>query len=404
MKFESVLIPLSLILSAQSMPIWDTIIDSFYKRDSLLEVYTVKLLRREDVLNSSVGGNRSNSTNGTAGATGTVEATSIKIYGFSQNFTVLYNDAVSLTETDISALLPNSTSNSSSQEEPSGSSSPSLKDVLEESFPNVTLAYELLNYTDYSNFSSVNAVQLYKGISEESKSYEAFVVLPPSNQVQSTAFFLETVLPLNVTSKIIVIPDINSDNLVSGGYQNLYDAVLIASTNSTLEDLRTFVVEDDYIHSGFYGVDEIGYINDEVVEWFYENVEPLNVSSRLDGPTLPEQFSQANVKILPLVATLELSGDNLALAGALVQSNIQGVVLTTDALDTTSPSLGNTVKNITLPIVIVADSINSDDVPEGTISAGILDTQRAKVLLQAGLAAGYDKNQLKQLFSSVYGG
>ncbi|KAH3683232.1 hypothetical protein WICPIJ_005790, partial [Wickerhamomyces pijperi] len=423
----------------QSLPILDCIIDSFYKRDAVAEdSYPIHLLRRADELDSSIGGagvsngtaggagagaggnstsaGGLNSTNGTAGAGSSGSASSeggepsVLIYGFSQNFTELYNEEVTFGQSDVSALLSNSSNSNSTSSSPDsgsdGESSPSLEEVLESKFTNVTLEYELLNSTDSSNFSSANLIEIYQGINEESETHNAFIVAPPTSDVDTTAFFLEAVLPENVTSKVYVISDVNSRNVLSGGYKDLYDAVLLASSNSTPEDLNILVVENSYIHSGLHRIDQLGYINGDEAEWYYENIKPLNLSSGLDDSSLPEDFAKADVETLPSVITLDLTNDNLALVGSLSQLDVKGLVLSTSSLDSYSESLEKSLSDVQVPVVIASDSpsVRSGDVPEDAIFAGILDATRAKILLQVGLAAGYDKDKLKQLFSSAYGG
>lgn len=401
--------------------------------------------------NSSIAGG-SNGTNSTAIGGGNHTNSSaadetylpnIKVYSFSTEFTTLFgndtnatslsslNYPVNLTVSEILSTLniagqsPKGNLNATAvkllaSKLSSGTSGIGIGSLLESAgLDNVaTLSYEEIANVSSADLNSTYLIDLYNKVNDDlsSDEFDGAVIVQDSQYLEDTAFFLDLVV--NSSKPIVLTKDVSISNLLTEGASNLYDSVLVAASNLAA-NRGTLVVTQKRIASGFYAkrinfdsIDAItsnpqgliGNIYEGKVQWYYDESDLL--TSDLD-------FTLDEVDSLPDVVVLQnYQGFSSGIISALGESSVEGVVLgSSQSTDSFSKDVKKAIEGLaqSVPVVLSNDQPGSTVSPDDlfsnvTIAGGILDPVKSRILLQVSLAAGYNSTEVKDIFSTVFGG
>lgn len=284
-----------------------------------------------------------------------------------------------------------------------------------------------LDYLQISNVGSnslnyTHLIPLHHNISETlaSDDYDGAVVTHGTDTMEETAFFLD--ITLKSEKPTILVGAMRPSTATSAdGPMNLYQAVSIAGSEEA-KGRGTMITLNDRIASGFYTTkinantldtfkaQEQGYlglfINDDI-EFYYPPVRPngwhyFDISNVTDASEIPEvvilySYQGLNPElVVQAVEKLGAKGIVLAGSGAGSWTNT-GDIFNKEMFD-----------KYGIPIVAshrTADgSVPLGDSDDYTISSGFLNPQKARILLQMCLYSGYSNDQIRTVFSGVYGG
>ncbi|ODQ57261.1 hypothetical protein WICANDRAFT_18382, partial [Wickerhamomyces anomalus NRRL Y-366-8] len=281
-----------------------------------------------------------------------------------------------------------------------------------------TLSYEEIANVSSADLNSTYLIDLYNKVNDDlsSDEFDGAVIVQDSQYLEDTAFFLDLVV--NSSKPIVLTKDVSISNLLTEGASNLYDSVLVAASDLAA-NRGTLVVTQKRIASGFYAkrinfdsIDAItsnpqgliGNIYEGKVQWYYDESDLL--TSDLD-------FTLDEVDSLPDVVVLQnYQGFSSGIISALGESSIDGVVLgSSQSTDSFSKDVEKAIEGLaqSVPVVLSNDQPGSTVSPDDlfsnvTIAGGILDPVKSRILLQVSLAAGYNSTEVKDIFSTVFGG
>ncbi|CCH41197.1 Glutamyl-tRNA(Gln) amidotransferase subunit D [Wickerhamomyces ciferrii] len=420
----------TVIIHVNSSPI--SFFNLFKKSDELEELSTGPITpqRNESFVlngtNSTTGSTGQNSTNSTSSTSNSKP--NILLYSFSNDFTKLYesnssstNSNLSISAAELSNILYNSNqgTNGNSTAQNSNFQSTILKNSLSKI---ANISYQDISNVSSSDFNSTYLLKLYYTLNEtiESNPPDGIVILQDFSNIETSAFFLDLVL--NSSIPIILTTEPTSQNFLTNGVSNLYDSVLVATNSSDFVNQGTLVVSDKKITSGFYSIPVstnlgnsidsspqglLGQIYEGKIQWFYESID---LTSDFNFTFTKETDSLPNILILE-------NGQgrlNLEIIDFLEQNDdLSGLIITSQ---TSTPEFNSQIQDKIselskkIPVVITTDtpnggSISPNDLSLGsTIAGGILDSVKAKVLLQLCVNSKYDLDEIKHNFESAYGG
>ncbi|QLG70966.1 hypothetical protein HG535_0A09160 [Zygotorulaspora mrakii] len=284
-----------------------------------------------------------------------------------------------------------------------------------------------LDYIQVANVGSnslnyTHLIPLHHGISEAlaSDDYAGAVVTHGTDTLEETAFFLD--LTINSEKPICMVGAMRPATATSAdGPMNLYQGVSIAASEKS-QGRGTMIVLNDRIASGFwttkmnanslntFAADEqgyLGYFSNDDIEFYYPPVKPngwhyFDVSNLTDASEVPEViilYSYQNLNPQLIVkAVKDLGAKGIVLAGS-------GAGSWTATGDIVNRQI---FEEYGIPIVHsrrTADgTVPPDDAPEYAIGSGYLNPQKSRILLQLCLYSGYSMDQIRTVFSGVYGG
>lgn len=284
-----------------------------------------------------------------------------------------------------------------------------------------------LDYLQVSNVGSeslnyTHLIPLYHGISEAlaSDDYAGAVVTHGTDTMEETAFFLD--LTINSEKPVCIAGAMRPATATSAdGPMNLYQAVSIAASEKSL-GRGTMITLNDRIASGFwttkmnansldtFRADEqgyLGYFSNDDVEFYYPPVKPngwqfFDISNLTDPSEIPEviilySYQGLNPELI-VKAVKDLGAKGIVLAGSGAGSWTATGSIVNEQL----------YEEYGIPIVHsrrTADgTVPPDDAPEYAIGSGYLNPQKSRILLQLCLYSGYGMDQIRSVFSGVYGG
>ena len=274
-------------------------------------------------------------------------------------------------------------------------------------------AKQVLN-TVSDNISGENLLTLAKTINELSQNPDihGFVVTHGTDTMEETAYFLH--LTVKTHKPVVCVGSMRPSTALSAdGPLNLYQAVALATKEEAVGKgvLITFA---DGIYSGrdaqkvntfrtdaFHGRDLgcLGYMRDAECYFFNQPVRKHTVDT---------VFCVDHLQELPKVniAYFHLDADSAMLATAYETSD--GVVIASAGNGGMSTAWGDLVKSEAVqdkPTVISSRIGNGYTAirassSTNTISAGTLNPQKARILLQLTLTVTKDINQIRELFAT----
>lgn len=292
---------------------------------------------------------------------------------------------------------------------------PALKEVANLDYAQISnIGSNSLNYT--------HLIPLHHNISEtlQSDEYNGAVVTHGTDTMEETAFFLD--LTIDSPKPICIAGAMRPSTATSAdGSMNLYQAVSIAASDRS-QGRGTLITLNDRIASGFwttktnantldtFKATEQGYLGTFInndIEYYYPPARPegyqyFDISNVTDASEIPEVIILYSYQGLnPLL--IQHAVENLGAKGIVLAGS--GAGSWTNSGEAVNEEI---VKKYNIPIVhsrrTMDGSVPKDDAPEYGIASGFLNPQKARILLQLCLHAGYSMDQIKTSFSSVYGG
>ncbi|KAI3406974.1 hypothetical protein KGF56_000267 [Candida oxycetoniae] len=282
------------------------------------------------------------------------------------------------------------------------------------------LEYEQVMNIDSSEIGLEEVVLLRNQIVEDLDKYDGLVITHGTDTLEETAFFIQSTI--NTSKPIVFCGSMRPSSAISSdGPMNLYQAIVIAS-NPASHGRGVLTSLNDRIGSGYYitksnansldtfksvGQGYIGNFVNNQVRYYYPPAKPLGltifeVGKKLCLPEIPILYAHQgfNNKIIKLMITeLEAKGLVIATMGA-------------GSLSTGTNEVLSTLVNSEIPIVYSKRSMEgmvpiealpkvNDRPMENVIAGGYLNPQKARILLQLCINAGYSLKQIKKVFKSV---
>lgn len=283
-----------------------------------------------------------------------------------------------------------------------------------------------LDYAQISNIGSnslnyTHLIPLHHNISEtlSQDEYNGAVVTHGTDTMEETAFFLD--LTIDSSKPIVIVGAMRPSTATSAdGPMNLYQAVSIASSDKSL-GRGTLIALNDRIASGFwttksnantldtFKATEQGYLGTFInndIEYYYPPTRPngyhyFDISNITDASEIPEViilYSYQGLNPNLIKSAVELGAKGIVLAGS-------GAGSWTDTGSIVNEEIFN---EYGIPIVhsrrTMDGSVPLDGTPEYAFASGFLNPQKARILLQLCLYSNYSTEQIKTVFSGVYGG
>ncbi|CUM57588.1 uncharacterized protein AC631_05536 [Debaryomyces fabryi] len=289
---------------------------------------------------------------------------------------------------------------------------PSLKEVAELDYLQVAnVGSKLLN--------SSHLLRLYASITEAFKGgFKGVVVTHGTDTIEETSFFLDLTIKSDLPLVIVGAMRPSTANSADG-LMNLYQAVKIATSESS-KGRGPLVVLNDRIASGFWTTKVSGFALDTFrpgeqgflgvfqnnqIEWYYPPIRPYG----------HQYFDISKINELPEVIILyAYQGLNAGLIYSAVELGAKGLVFAGFGAGHWTDEGNNAARDVWVkygvPTVYSHRTVEGS-VPvanathfDGAIASGILNPQKARILLQLCINARYSVIEIKKSFSSVYGG
>lgn len=292
---------------------------------------------------------------------------------------------------------------------------PALKEVANLDYAQISnIGSNSLNYT--------HLIPLHHNISEtlQSDEYNGAVVTHGTDTMEETAFFLD--LTIDSPKPICIAGAMRPSTATSAdGSMNLYQAVSIAASDRS-QGRGTLITLNDRIASGFwttktnantldtFKATEQGYLGTFInndIEYYYPPARPegyqyFDISNVTDASQIPE------VVILYSYQGL----DPELVRYAVEERGAKGIVLAGSGAGSWTATgytvLEELMAKYNIPIVRSRRTMDGS-VPvtaplKEYISSGYLNPQKSRIMLQLCLYSGYNEEQIRSVFSGVYGG
>lgn len=298
-----------------------------------------------------------------------------------------------------------------------------IQDLLD-AIPDISkiceIEYEQLCNVDSKNIDQDVLYKIYKGVSESLQTFDGIVITHGTDTLSETAFFIESTIDAGDVPIVFVGSMRPSTSVSADGPMNLYQAICIAS-NPKSRGRSVLVSLNDQISSGYYitktnanSLDTFnvrqGYLGNFVnneIHYYYPPVKPQGCHKfklRLNG----EDFKLPEVCILYAHQAFPSS------IVKLVADKYDGIVLATMGAGSLPDEVNQACMDLTLPIIYskrsmdgmvpVANLPRNDSKGHNIIASGYLSPEKSRILLQLCLVGNYTPEEIKHVFTGVYGG
>ncbi|KAF2121550.1 L-asparaginase [Lophiotrema nucula] len=274
--------------------------------------------------------------------------------------------------------------------------------------------YQISN-TDSGSINETILIKLAHAINEELAKEEiaGVVITHGTDTLEETSFFLESTV--NSSKPVICVGAMRPATALSAdGPLNLYQAVTLAVSPAG-RNRGTMITLNDRIGSAFYTTKnnantldtffsteagQLGVFINQIPYFFYEPSKPV-------GRVV---FNVTDVEDLATVNIIYAHQDmDPGLFNASIADGAEGIVIAgvgAGGYSATAALAAEEAYNAT-GIPIVASHRSSDGfVPPGegefTIASGFYNPQKARVLLQLALTAGYTNTEISEMFAKSY--
>lgn len=238
---------------------------------------------------------------------------------------------------------------------------------------------------------------------------DGVVVTHGTDTMEETAFFLDLTAQASGKPVVFVGAMRPSTAISADGPRNLMQAVALAA-HPDARGRGTMIVMNDRIHSGYYASKahttvpdafhaaeqgSLGIFLDAVPKFYYSAALPAGKAS----------FDLEKIDALPDVAIIYLyEGQDWRPVQAAIDGGAKGIVFAANGAGNVPKAIKDNLslmaqKNI--PLVLSSRTGDGFAIKDdgGSIAAGLLSPQKARILLQLGLANGLDANGIKALFA-----
>ncbi|KEF63012.1 L-asparaginase [Exophiala aquamarina CBS 119918] len=239
------------------------------------------------------------------------------------------------------------------------------------------------------------------------------VVTHGTDTLEETAFFLD--LTVNSTKPVVVVGAMRPATALSAdGPLNLYQAVTLASSPNAI-GRGAMIALNDRIGSAFYTTKnnansldtfysteagQLGFFINQVPYFYYEPAAPIG----------KVQFDLSGADSLPSINILYAHQDmDPELFNSTVENGAEGIVVAgvgAGGMSSVAARSAEAVYNATgIPMVAShrsPDGFVPGDEGDFIIASGFLNPQKARILLQLAVQAGYENDDIKELFAQGY--
>lgn len=269
---------------------------------------------------------------------------------------------------------------------------------------------QLLNVGSHEIRSS-NLLDLSKRVNQQFSENlsDGVVITHGTDTLEETAFFLD--LTVSHPQPLVVVGAMRPASAISAdGPLNLLQGVSLAASSKG-RGRGTMIVLNDRIQSAFYTSKTHANTLDtfRAVEQgslgFFLNAKPLFYFEPAHVSNKPH-FDISNITSLPRVDILyshqDASSDLLELA---IERGAKGVVIAASGGGWASPALEAAAEDLTtegFPVVFATRTGNGFSIKQAKfgIGAGLINAQKARIILMLALASGYDQQQISACFNT----
>ncbi|CAK9437616.1 uncharacterized protein LODBEIA_P19940 [Lodderomyces beijingensis] len=282
------------------------------------------------------------------------------------------------------------------------------------------LEYEQVLNIDSSQIDHKEVTMLRNQIVKDLPRYDGIVITHGTDTLEETAFYIQSTIDTDIP--IVFSGSMRpSTAMSSDGPMNLYQAIVIAATRDS-HGRGVLTSLNDRIGSGFYitksnantldtfksvGQGYIGTFVNNQVRFFFPPAKPLGMTLFQVAP---------NVELAKVHILYAHQGfDNEIIEQVLKNTKARGLVIATmgaGSLQSKTNALLASLVDPEFPIVYSKRSMDGmipigalpkvNGKPfENAVAGGYLNPQKARILLQLCLNAGYDLNKIKKVFSGV---
>ncbi|EDO16359.1 hypothetical protein Kpol_1051p7 [Vanderwaltozyma polyspora DSM 70294] len=301
-----------------------------------------------------------------------------------------------------------------------------IQDMLE-SIPDISgiceIEYEQLCNVDSKDIDESLLYKIYKGISDSLQSFDGIVITHGTDTLAETAFFIESTIDSGDVPIVFVGSMRPSTSISADGPMNLYQAICIASSTKS-RGRGALVSLNDQISAGYYitktnanSLDSFnvrqGYLGNFVnneIHYYYPPVKPQGCH-RFKLKVSPTETKFSFPKVCILYAHQAVSSELLD----LVSTRYEGIVIATLGAGSLPDEVNAKCLSLNIPIVYSKRSRDGmvpianlpgcqEEVNYNLIASGYLNPEKSRILLQLCLAGSYSFNEIRHVFSGVYGG
>lgn len=301
-----------------------------------------------------------------------------------------------------------------------------IQDLLE-SIPDISciceIEYEQLCNVDSKDINEILLFKIYRGILDSLQSFDGIVITHGTDTLAETTFFIESTIDTGELPIVFVGSMRPSTSVSADGPMNLYQAISIAA-NPKSRGRGVLVSLNDQISAGYYitktnanSLDSFnvrqGYLgnffNDEV-HYYYP-------------PVKPQGCHKFKFKFEPGVDSIKFSSVCILYAHQTMNSSLldliadhyEGIVIATMGAGSLPNDVNQKCLRLKIPVVYSKRSMDGmvpiANIPKASnhgtsniIASGYLNPEKSRILLQLCLAGKYGLEEIRHVFSGVYGG
>lgn len=301
-----------------------------------------------------------------------------------------------------------------------------IQDMLK-AIPDISRVCEV-EYAQICNVDSKNIdesilYKIYKGVSESLQKFDGVVITHGTDSLAETAFFLESTIDTGDVPIVLVGSMRPSTSVSADGPMNLYQAICIAS-NVKSRGRGVLVSLNDQISAGYYitktnanSLDSFnvrqGYLGNFVnneIHYYYPPVKPQGCHKfKLKLNEESEVFDLPDVCII-----YGYQGITSKLLN-LVKDQYAGLVIASMGAGSMPDKVNADCLKINIPVIYSKRSMDGmipkANLPKDengnsnqAIASGYLNPEKSRILLQLCLACDYSIDEVRNVFTGVYGG
>ncbi|KAF2135429.1 uncharacterized protein K452DRAFT_323064 [Aplosporella prunicola CBS 121167] len=240
------------------------------------------------------------------------------------------------------------------------------------------------------------------------------VVTHGTDNLEETAFFLDLVI--NSTKPVVVVGSMRPATALSAdGPLNLYQAVTLAASEKA-KNRGAMIVLNDRIGAAFYATKNSAnsldtfYATEQGQLGFFINQVPYFYYTPAAVPGKPHFSVGANTSLPQVDIIYTHEDNNPALVKASIESGSKGIVFAgsgAGSVDDAMLAVAEKQFNSThTPMVVSHRTVDGfvpvEDVQDYMIPSGFLNPQKARVLLQLAVNAGYSNEKVREVFDALH--
>lgn len=263
-----------------------------------------------------------------------------------------------------------------------------------------------------SDIDGPRLLQIARTVSDrlDDPEIDGVVVTHGTDTMEETAFFLDLTVKASGKPVVFVGAMRPATAISADGPRNLMQAVALAAYRDA-KSRGVMIVMNDRIQSGYYATKAHSTVPDAFhaaeqgcLGVFLDAVPHFYYSAAL--PTGKASFDLDAIDALPDVAIIYVhEGQDWRAVKSAVNDGAKGIVLAANGAGNLPKAIKDNLASLTgsgIAVVRASRTGNGFAIKNdgGSIAAGLLNPQKARILLQLGLASGLDAKQVGDLFST----